>query len=66
MRKNRDELIDKTLIAWQPRTSRKLSREDAREITENVLGFFSLLLEWDAAGNTDIGIVLTDDAHQEN
>jgi hypothetical protein len=32
---------------WQPRTSRELTEEDAREMTENVSGFFRLLAEWD-------------------
>ena len=29
--------------------SRRLTREDARQIVENVTGFFNTLLEWDAA-----------------
>ncbi|MEJ0076846.1 MAG: hypothetical protein WDO17_15620 [Alphaproteobacteria bacterium] len=41
--------IDETLAFWQPRAQRQLTREDAREIIENVAGFFSVLLEWDAA-----------------
>jgi hypothetical protein len=32
---------------WQPRTSRPLTAEDAREITANLVGFFRLLAEWD-------------------
>ena len=31
---------------WQPRLDRDLSREDARQIVENVTGFFSILAEW--------------------
>lgn len=42
-------LIDETLACWQPRSRRALTREDAREIIENISGFFSVLLEWDAA-----------------
>jgi hypothetical protein len=34
---------------WQPQTSRPLTEEDAREMAENVSGFFSLLDEWDSA-----------------
>lgn len=41
-----DNLIDRTIAAWQPRYDRDLSREDARQIVENVTGFFSLLAEW--------------------
>lgn len=36
------------LRLWQPRASRPLSEEDAREIAENLLGFFRVLAEWDS------------------
>jgi hypothetical protein len=39
-------LIDRTVGIWQARYSRELSREDARQIVENVAGFFSILQEW--------------------
>jgi hypothetical protein len=41
-----DNLIDRTIALWQPRLRRKLNREDARQIAENVTGFFSILHEW--------------------
>ncbi len=41
-----DNLIDRTIETWQPRLDRDLSREDARQIVENVTGFFSVLAEW--------------------
>ena len=41
-----DNLIDRTRQVWQPRLGRDLSREDARQIAENVTGFFALLAEW--------------------
>ena len=41
-----DNLIDRTIALWQPRLGRELSREDARQIAENVTGFFSILHEW--------------------
>jgi hypothetical protein len=41
-----DKLIDQTREVWSPRFGRDLSREDARQIAENVTGFFSLLAEW--------------------
>ena len=41
-----DNLIDRTLAVWKPRLGRDLSREDAREIAENVIGFFTILAEW--------------------
>ena len=45
-----DKLIDQTREVWSPRFGRDLSREDARQIAENVTGFFSLLLaEWSRA-----------------
>jgi len=42
------QLIARTKETWQPRVACSLSDEDAREIAENVTGFFKLLLEWDA------------------
>ena len=36
----------RTRQVWQPRLGRDLSREDARQIAENVTGFFSLLAKW--------------------
>jgi hypothetical protein len=41
-----DNLIDKTGQIWQPRLGRVLSRDDARQITRNVTGFFAILAEW--------------------
>ena len=44
-----DNLIDRTIVLWQPRLRRDLSREDARQILKNVSGFFSVLDEWSRA-----------------
>ena len=44
-----DNLIDQTIALWQPRLRRDLSREDARQIVENVTGFFAILAEWSRA-----------------
>ena len=41
-----DNPIDRTRHFWQLRLGRDLSPEDARQITENVTGFFALLAEW--------------------
>ncbi len=41
-----DNLIDHTIQIWRPRLDRDLSREDARQIVENVTGLFSILAEW--------------------
>ena len=46
MRMTKQELTDCTLVVWQSRTPRRLSNEDAREITENLTGFFAILAEW--------------------
>lgn len=43
------KLIRETLEFWQPRTSRKLTEEDARQIIQNTVGFFRVLHEWDRA-----------------
>ena len=59
-----DEFLDETIKFWQPRMQRDLSREDARQITENLSGFFRLLLEWDAqqqGGNNRIPSAVSDD-----
>ena len=44
-----DSLINQTIRVWQPRCPHSLSREDARQIVENVTGFFSILHEWSRA-----------------
>ena len=44
-----DHLIDRTRQVWQPRTGRDLTNEDARQIAENVTGFFFILAEWSRA-----------------
>ncbi len=46
MRMTRQKLTEDTIAVWQPRTPRRLSEEDAREITENLTGFFAILAEW--------------------
>jgi hypothetical protein len=39
-------LIERTRKVWQPRIGRNLTNEDARQISENVTGFFTILAEW--------------------
>jgi len=41
-----DNVIDQTIAVWQPRLGREISREEARQLAENVTGFFSILHEW--------------------
>ena len=47
--RNQNELIEQTRDYWQRRTPKKLTSEDARQITENLTGFFRVLVEWEAA-----------------
>jgi len=42
------ERSDRTLEVWNRRSTRPLTEEDAREIAENMTGFFRVLLEWKA------------------
>ena len=44
-----DDLINRTIGLWQSRGRRTLGHEDARQIVENVTGFFSILHEWSRA-----------------
>ena len=41
-----NNLIEQTHKVWQPRIRRNLTDEDARQIAENVTGFFAILAEW--------------------
>jgi len=41
-----DNFLDRTIAVWRHRLGREVSREEARQITENVTGFFNILLEW--------------------
>lgn len=45
------DYIEATRDFWQAHTDRPLSREDAREMTHNLLGFFGVLREWTLAEN---------------
>jgi len=44
-----NKLVEQTHKVWQPRLQRNLSDEDARQIAENVTGFFAILAEWSRA-----------------
>jgi len=58
-----DKFLDETIKFWQPRMQRELSQEDARQITENINGFYRLLLEWDTQrrGHDSIPDAVSDD-----
>jgi hypothetical protein len=49
MKASNDNLIDQTVALWERRLRRNLSREDARQIVENITGFFNILAEWSRA-----------------
>jgi hypothetical protein len=42
----RNDLIRRTRRTWQPRLGHDVSSEDARQIVENVSGFFRVLADW--------------------
>jgi hypothetical protein len=44
-----DDFIDETVEFWHSQMRREVSREEARQIAENVSGFFRVLHEWDSA-----------------
>ncbi len=46
-----NNLIEQTHKVWQPRLQRNLTDEDARQIAENVTGFFAILAEWSRAAS---------------
>lgn len=41
------KFLDEAVAFWQSQTERELKREDARQIAENLSGFFQVLSEWD-------------------
>ncbi|TCT04910.1 hypothetical protein EDC22_1144 [Tepidamorphus gemmatus] len=47
-----DNLIEQTRRLWRSRLGRDVSCEDARQIVENVTGFFAVLAEWSNAERT--------------
>jgi hypothetical protein len=40
------DYIEATRTFWQPYAERELTREDAREMAHNLIGFFTVLREW--------------------
>ena len=45
-------LIAETIQLWQPHSERPLTGEDARQMLENVVGFFTTLQGWSIAAET--------------
>jgi hypothetical protein len=46
------EILEQTLLLWQRRDSSRLNVEDARQINENIAGYFTLLAAWEADHRT--------------
>jgi hypothetical protein len=44
-----EDFSDDTAKFWEPKMRRSVSPEDARQITENMSGFFITLLAWHTA-----------------
>jgi hypothetical protein len=44
-------LLEETIQFWQPRASRALTPEDARQMVENVTGLFTILQRWSEAAD---------------
>ncbi|MEI9899249.1 MAG: hypothetical protein WDN31_02930 [Hyphomicrobium sp.] len=40
------DYLEVTRTFWQPYAGRELTREDAREMAHNLLGYFAVLREW--------------------
>jgi hypothetical protein len=44
-----ETVLEETRSFWQAQSNREVSQEDARVITENMVGFFTMLAQWDTA-----------------
>lgn len=44
-----DDLLEEAIEVFQERTERTLTLEDARQMLENLTGFFGVLREWERA-----------------
>lgn len=43
------DFINETIAFWQPYTDEIVTPELAKEMVDNISGFFRILLEWDEA-----------------
>lgn len=46
--KTKDAFIENTRQFWQQHYQQELTPEDTRQISDNLVGFFAILAEWDA------------------
>jgi vacuolar-type H+-ATPase subunit C/Vma6 len=53
MRKIGPDIIDQAIKIYRSRTRENLSREDARQMVENINGFFRVLQEWAEAESVE-------------
>ena len=42
-----EKTSDETVEFWSRKTGKPVTREEAREMVENIIGFFEVLDEWD-------------------
>jgi hypothetical protein len=47
MKEAKRQLFEQTKEIWQPHPDHVLTDEDARQITQNIIGFFRILQEWE-------------------
>lgn len=47
-----DAFAGEAVKVWERNAKRAITQEDVRQATNNVSGFFSLLLNWDVSSNT--------------
>ena len=48
MRSTKPDLVDQTIHLWRHRTGEVISREDAKEMMNNIAGFFQVLSDWNS------------------
>jgi hypothetical protein len=63
-----DSNPDHVLAFWQPRSSRTLTDCDARQISDNMTGFFRVLLDWEKSERKEMtaGKIVNSDANGED
>jgi len=47
MKEVKRQFLEQTKEIWQPYADHALTDEDARQIAENIIGFFRILQEWE-------------------
>jgi len=67
MRRN-DSNSGDVLAFWQPRSGRRLKDCDARQISDNMTGFFRVLLDWEESERKEMtaGKIVDSDGNGED